>query len=293
MVYNIITHFKKLLNSFACRGCGLLLVEEFSSCKSCENNKKVKSIEKKVDFNENIDSIVDNLIEIKYEDADNYTRDQCYRIYKKLTGKNPKQKTIKEEILKMINEELKKREDVKEKIIKDNEIQNQLGGEITLNGFAILAREDGFINATAMCKAGGKLFADWKRLESTKQLLNEFESDMGIPISQLVDVKKGNTSQFSQGSWIHPDLAIQLAQWISPSFALKVSKWIRELSLTGSVILGNEKTSKQLDYLQKEIIKRDQTIKDIDKKHKNILKKREYYKFNKGPSFYIIETKDY
>jgi hypothetical protein len=29
--------------------------------------------------------------------------------------------------------------------------------------------------------------------------------------------------------WIHPDLAIQLAQWISPIFALQVSKWIREL----------------------------------------------------------------
>lgn len=32
-----------------------------------------------------------------------------------------------------------------------------------------LACEDGFVNATAMCKAGEKLFADWKRLDYTKK----------------------------------------------------------------------------------------------------------------------------
>ena len=45
--------------------------------------------------------------------------------------------------------------------------------EIMLNGVNVLAREDGFINATAMCKAGGKRFNDWKRLDSTQELINE------------------------------------------------------------------------------------------------------------------------
>ena len=66
-----------------------------------------------------------------------------------------------------------------------------------------------------MCKAGKKEFKHWKSLESTKDLIKALESEVGIPTSQLIDSKKGNTSKFSQGSWIHPDLAVQLAQWIS------------------------------------------------------------------------------
>jgi hypothetical protein len=53
-----------------------------------------------------------------------------------------------------------------------------------------------------------------------------------------VDIKKGNSGDFNQGSWIHPDLAIQLAQWISPSFTLQVSKWIRTLFTDGNVSIN-------------------------------------------------------
>lgn len=66
------------------------------------------------------------------------------------------------------------------------------------------------------------------------------ESDMESTISHnrpVIDIKKGNSSRYSQGSWIHPDLAVQLAQWISPQFALQVSRWIRELLIEGSVSL--------------------------------------------------------
>jgi hypothetical protein len=109
---------------------------------------------------------------------------------------------------------------------------------LTFNGVVIVSRSDGYIDATEICKAGGKLFAHWYSLESTKKLLYEAASDIGIPISQLLDIKKGNSINFNQGSWIHPDLAIQLAQWISPSFALQVSKWIRTLFTDGNVSIN-------------------------------------------------------
>ena len=47
---------------------------------------------------------------------------------------------------------------------------------------------DGYVNATAMCKACDKLFADYNRLSITKEFLEALSSDMGIPISQLVMV---------------------------------------------------------------------------------------------------------
>ena len=115
---------------------------------------------------------------------------------------------------------------------------------------------------------------------------------MGIPISQLIDIKKGNSSKFSQGSWIYPDLSVQLAQWLSPSFALKVSRWIRELGLTGSVIVGNEKTHQQLIKLQNEIIIQRETIKLFENKHNKFLEKQKYHQFKEGSVFYIISDND-
>jgi hypothetical protein len=96
---------------------------------------------------------------------------------------------------------------------------------LTFNGVVIVSRsEDNYINATQLCQAGGKRFNNWFRMDSTKELINGLESETLISASQLVNIKKGNSGDFNQGSWIHPDLAIQLAQWISPSFALQVSK---------------------------------------------------------------------
>ena len=67
----------------------------------------------------------------------------------------------------------------------------------------------------------------------------------------FVDIIQGGISTL-QGSWVHPDLAIQIAQWISPCFAIKVSQWTRQLLLTGTVNLNEQKTEMELLELQKE-----------------------------------------
>lgn len=86
---------------------------------------------------------------------------------------------------------------------------------------------DGFINASAMCKAAGKLVADYTRLTTTKDYLAELSADMGIPISDLVQGVKGGDPQL-QGTWVHPHVAIHLAQWLSAKFAVQVSKWVHD-----------------------------------------------------------------
>ncbi|MDZ7866831.1 KilA-N domain-containing protein [Acidovorax sp.] len=83
---------------------------------------------------------------------------------------------------------------------------------------------DGYINATAMCKAAGKLFGHYRENDGTKAFLEALELDIGIPISQLIQVLRG--SNVAQGTWIHPQVAIHLAQWLSPQFAVQVSKWV-------------------------------------------------------------------
>jgi len=86
-------------------------------------------------------------------------------------------------------------------------------------------RDDGYINATALCKASGKLLADYKRLDTTEAFLEELSTDMGIPISKLLEVRKGGNKEL-QGTWAHPQVAIHLAMWCSPAFAVKVTRWV-------------------------------------------------------------------
>ena len=84
---------------------------------------------------------------------------------------------------------------------------------------------DGYVNATAMCKAAGKEWSNYKQLESTKEFIVELSSSLGIPRTALVCTIQGGFPQ-PQGTYVHPQVAVNLGQWLSPKFAVKVSKWI-------------------------------------------------------------------
>jgi hypothetical protein len=148
---------------------------------------------------------------------------------------------------------------------------------LTFNGVVIVSRSDGFVDATQLCKAGGKQFKHWYSLESTKQLVLVLKSKVGIPTLDLIEINKGGNHI---GSWIHPDLAIQLAQWISPLFALQVSEWIRTLFADGNVSINIK--------LQNEVKLKDSKIKLLEdtylKKHK-----LKYYLEN---VIYIVSTEE-
>lgn len=96
---------------------------------------------------------------------------------------------------------------------------------------------DGYVNATAMCNASGKAFADYARLRVTGEFMEELSRSMGIPMDQLVYTIKTGTNE-NRGTWVHPDVAINLGQWCSPRFAVAVSQWVREW-LSGG---GNQAT---------------------------------------------------
>ena len=292
MIFNIVEHFRKIQKPTLCLGgCGFNLSKEFTYCKPCEEKKeKPRRAEKMVNFEDNLDEFIEKLVEITEEMNYKYNKSQFMMIAKKLNVKLHS-KDRKDKIITLISEELKKINIEKQKLNEDVEIKNELGGKIELNGILVLSREDGYINATALCKAGGKQFKHWNSLDSTKELVTALESEVGIPTTKLLDIKKGGDSKL-QGSWIHPDLAVQLAQWLSPVFALKVSKWVRELALTGSVVVGDEKTHQQLINLQNEIINQKETIKSLENKHNKFLEKQKYHQFKEGPVFYIISDND-
>ena len=86
---------------------------------------------------------------------------------------------------------------------------------------------DGYINATAMCQAVGKQMNDYLRLKTTKGFLNALGPATGIPVAELIQRVMGGTPEI-QGTWVHPRVAIHMAQWLSPEFSVHVSGWVFE-----------------------------------------------------------------
>ena len=99
--------------------------------------------------------------------------------------------------------------------------------EHSIDGEVIPQRpHDGYINATRLCKQAGKQFGHYRESAQTKAFLDELSLDIGIPISNLVQVIRGRGDKIEQGTWVHPQVAIHLGQWLSPAFAVRVTKWV-------------------------------------------------------------------
>ena len=96
-----------------------------------------------------------------------------------------------------------------------------------VNGDVIPQRpRDGYINVTLLCKKVGKRFHDYHRLSTTEPFLEALSTETGIPVSVLIQVRKGGRDVMLQGTWAHPRVAIHLSQWLSPNFAVMVSGWV-------------------------------------------------------------------
>ena len=83
---------------------------------------------------------------------------------------------------------------------------------------------DGYINATELCKAAGKRWHNYVRNETTGHFLRALSAKTRIGVldlNQEVRSKDGIAS-----TWVHPKVAIHLAQWLSADFAVQVSEWV-------------------------------------------------------------------
>ena len=91
----------------------------------------------------------------------------------------------------------------------------------------VLQREsDGYLNATKLAQAAGKRWANYLRNDNVEAFVKALEAETQIRVSELIQTVKGGNGE--QGTWIHPLIAINLAQWLSPEFAVKVSQWVYE-----------------------------------------------------------------
>lgn len=151
-------------------------------------------------------------------------------------------------------------------------------------GYSIEHREeDGYINVTNLCKAGGNQFKAWKRLGKTKAFLEVLSKEVNIFTSNLIKVEQ--TSNVNKTTWVHPQVAINIAQWISPQFDVKVSGWVYEIMMTGKVDITNTKSYKELQEQNK--------IQDIKIQYltKKYVKAQPRVQYEEKNVIYILTTK--
>ena len=162
-----------------------------------------------------------------------------------------------------------------------NLFKNLTGNNIVLNNIEVIYRkEDGYINATKLCQAGEKQLRAWKQNDKTKRFLDVLSSTVRILTVELLKQEQGGNGE--RHTWVHPQVAINIAQWISPEFDVQVSKWVYELCITGNVSLDTKKTTQELDNMLKEKYEKQlqeiNRLQEIENKYKyelDILKTRE------------------
>ena len=116
-----------------------------------------------------------------------------------------------------------------------NQVQSFNFGNI-----AVSFREDGYLNATQIAAHFGKLPKDYLKTEQTQQYISALAESLSertkilTDENQLVIVKKGNSKNFTQGTWLHPKLAVHFARWLDPKFAVWCDEQIEQI-LSGSL----------------------------------------------------------
>ncbi len=93
------------------------------------------------------------------------------------------------------------------------------------NGAIIFQEPDGYVSLTDMAKASGKQVNDYLRLDSTKAYLEGLSIETGFPVSSLTRIVKGKNK--AQGTWAHPEVAIDFAQWCSVPFRIWANRVLR------------------------------------------------------------------
>ena len=131
----------------------------------------------------------------------------------------------------------------------------QIKKPLVLNGMVIEVDPVTFmVNATQLCRAGGKLYANYNSTAEMTEFVQTLSLNIGIPIFDLVRTKPGHNG----GTMVHRRVAMYLAQRISPLFNVQVTGYLDELLLTGRVELGKEKTPEELDAIWKSRVAEEQ-----------------------------------
>ena len=147
----------------------------------------------------------------------------------------------------------------KEELIHLLKESDQKRHQTIFGGIEIQSRpSDCYINATQLCKAGKREFKKWNEMKESKEFVKELSKRLDLSRTELIQIVNDKDIRFT---WVHPQIAIDIAQWISPEFRANVSTWIEELLNTGSVSIGQPiNTFRSLNEFEREARQLEQSL---------------------------------
>lgn len=144
----------------------------------------------------------------------------------------------------------------------------------------IMMKRNNYINATKLCKLGGKEFTEWVQLDVSKELIKTVEAAgsywriKSYDLDLILEVKNESREKYQyevEGYYVHSDLLPHICSWISPSFAIKVSK-ITNCYMSGQyefMIKEKELEIKEKETTNKELL---ELFRELDKKYDRDIK---------------------
>lgn len=118
------------------------------------------------------------------------------------------------------------------------------------NGSTISQDKDSYVSLTDMAKAAGKQVGHYLRLDSTNEYLDALSTEIQIGRSSLVKAFKGGSGK--QGTWAHPEIAIDFAQWCNVSFKIWANRTLRGV------------IEQKTDAMQLSILRESITLKELE-----------------------------
>lgn len=101
--------------------------------------------------------------------------------------------------------------------------------------------KDDMVNATRYCQAFGKRLQHFFDNEQTQELLKTLETKI-TGKSAIMETRRGR----SGGTWVHPLLAIALAEWLSSDFHMHVLETYHRY-VEGDITLADDIIQRQTD----------------------------------------------
>lgn len=120
-------------------------------------------------------------------------------------------------------------------------------------GFAITQKErDSYVSLTDMAKATGKRVNDYLSLDSSLDYFSALSDDTGIAVSSLIQISQGKGK--IQGTWAHPEIAIDFASWCNVQFRIWANRTLHRGFTNGKPLGDFDSKKKELKTIQAEII---------------------------------------
>lgn len=141
----------------------------------------------------------------------------------------------------------------------NNEAIFQLSEDFVIGG-KLIPRT--YCNGTQMCKANNKRWSNYAQNKSSIAYWDGLSLDTGKPVSSLVITILGTPDGDAslQGTWVHPDIAMDLSQWISVPFRIWANRSLR------AIIVGDfDALTEEAKIIQLKLREQWQTIRDASK----------------------------